>query len=113
MLYDLQATPLPGLKSHSVPRALYSNSLPSFNVYTNFLIPEILTESLSFAIGLRYTNLVLLSSIFKVGVWGLTESIFIYAGFVVHSPTFPALSTALTYTNNCFLADSVYSFTFN
>jgi len=59
------------------------------------------------------TILVLLSTTSKVGASGFTVSMFVYAGFVVQGPLLPALSTALTYTNNSFLVGSVSSFTVN
>ena len=62
---------------------------------------------------LIFTTAVLSPSTFNDGVFGFVVSIFAYAGFKVHSPLFPALSTALTNTNSDGLFGSVFSFTVN
>ena len=73
-----------------------SNSVPPLIVYINLPNPLGLTDSPSLNVAFNFTILVLLPSTVNVGAFGFTVSIFAYAGLIVHSPLFPALSTALT-----------------
>ena len=73
-----------------------SLSSPSSTLYINLPNPLGLIDGASVKFAFSFTTDVPFPSTVNVGVYGFTVSIFAYAGLIVHSPLFPALSTALT-----------------